>query len=333
MSELWDAADTYASCEGSHTEPFTRRRGDGTTPPVRSLDALDPVGATCRSGHHRLRENPMAERSLRGSRLGALSMETDANVVPSERNITTYLCPNGHTIKLPVLRRGRRPAHLGVPLRCGGQAPGWGPGAGGQARQARPHPLGHAARASLDPRARGAARGAPRPSCASRAASAPASASPPDRPHRMPGTPPGCPASVMSGAGSATSPVRGGRGRRRCPRRPRPARRPAGRRPAGPDAGPPGPRPAPGTGPEMPATPPSGPSSRRATTVSSQTRVIGPGQRQDEEEPDDVGHEARGEQQGAADQHQGGVGELPARHPPAAQGVLQRGPGLRRPHA
>jgi hypothetical protein len=43
----------------------------------------------------------MAERSLRGSRLGALSMETDDNVVPSERNITTYLCPNGHTIKLP----------------------------------------------------------------------------------------------------------------------------------------------------------------------------------------------------------------------------------------
>lgn len=43
----------------------------------------------------------MAERSLRGSRLGALSMETDVNVVPSERNITQYLCPNGHLIKLP----------------------------------------------------------------------------------------------------------------------------------------------------------------------------------------------------------------------------------------
>jgi hypothetical protein len=58
----------------------------------------------------------MAERSLRGSRLGALSMETDANVVPSERNITTYLCPNGHTITLPfsveadVERLGRRVA-------------------------------------------------------------------------------------------------------------------------------------------------------------------------------------------------------------------------------
>lgn len=43
----------------------------------------------------------MAERSLRGSRLGALSMETDENVVPSERQITTYLCPNGHVIELP----------------------------------------------------------------------------------------------------------------------------------------------------------------------------------------------------------------------------------------
>ena len=43
----------------------------------------------------------MAERSLRGSRLGYLSMETDVNVVPSERRITTYLCPNGHTIELP----------------------------------------------------------------------------------------------------------------------------------------------------------------------------------------------------------------------------------------
>ena len=46
-------------------------------------------------------KTPMAERSLRGSRLGALSMESDDNVVPSERQITTYLCPNGHVIELP----------------------------------------------------------------------------------------------------------------------------------------------------------------------------------------------------------------------------------------
>ncbi len=43
----------------------------------------------------------MAERSLRGSRLGSLSMERDEHVVPSERQITTYLCPNGHSIQLP----------------------------------------------------------------------------------------------------------------------------------------------------------------------------------------------------------------------------------------
>jgi hypothetical protein len=28
-------------------------------------------------------------------------METEENVVPSERQITTYLCPNGHRIELP----------------------------------------------------------------------------------------------------------------------------------------------------------------------------------------------------------------------------------------
>ena len=32
----------------------------------------------------------MADRSLRGTRLGAFSMETDVGVVPSERQLTTY---------------------------------------------------------------------------------------------------------------------------------------------------------------------------------------------------------------------------------------------------
>ena len=69
----------------------------------------------------------MAERSLRGSRLGALSMETDANVVPSERSITTLPVPERAHHRAPLLGRGRRPAHVGVPLRCGGQAPVGGP--------------------------------------------------------------------------------------------------------------------------------------------------------------------------------------------------------------
>lgn len=43
----------------------------------------------------------MAERALRGTRLGAFSMESEENVVPSERQITTYMCSNGHKIELP----------------------------------------------------------------------------------------------------------------------------------------------------------------------------------------------------------------------------------------
>ena len=43
----------------------------------------------------------MADRSLRGTRLGALSMESDVNVVPSARQITVYVCPQGHRSELP----------------------------------------------------------------------------------------------------------------------------------------------------------------------------------------------------------------------------------------
>lgn len=43
----------------------------------------------------------MAERSLRGTNLSALSMESDENVVLSERQITRYVCPNQHVSELP----------------------------------------------------------------------------------------------------------------------------------------------------------------------------------------------------------------------------------------
>jgi hypothetical protein len=43
----------------------------------------------------------MAERSLRGTNLSALSMETDTNVVLSERQIVRYVCPEGHISELP----------------------------------------------------------------------------------------------------------------------------------------------------------------------------------------------------------------------------------------
>lgn len=43
----------------------------------------------------------MAERSLRGTNLSALSMESDENVVLSERRISQYICPTGHVSELP----------------------------------------------------------------------------------------------------------------------------------------------------------------------------------------------------------------------------------------
>ena len=43
----------------------------------------------------------MAERSLRGTNLSALSMESDENVVLSERRISRYVCSNQHVSELP----------------------------------------------------------------------------------------------------------------------------------------------------------------------------------------------------------------------------------------
>jgi hypothetical protein len=62
----------------------------------------------------------MAERSLRGSRLGALSMETDDNVVPSERRMTEYACPSGHTVILPFSIEADVPTVW--ECRCGAEA-------------------------------------------------------------------------------------------------------------------------------------------------------------------------------------------------------------------
>ena len=62
----------------------------------------------------------MAERSLRGNNLSALSMETDQNVVLSERQITRYVCPNGHISELPFSIEAEIPP--GWECRCGQEA-------------------------------------------------------------------------------------------------------------------------------------------------------------------------------------------------------------------
>lgn len=43
----------------------------------------------------------MAERTLRGTRMVAFSFESDAHVVPSDRQLVSYVCPKGHTTELP----------------------------------------------------------------------------------------------------------------------------------------------------------------------------------------------------------------------------------------
>ncbi|WP_068397550.1 RNA polymerase-binding protein RbpA [Kribbia dieselivorans] len=43
----------------------------------------------------------MAERTLRGTRMVTFSLETTDNVVPSDRQMTTYVCPQGHRTELP----------------------------------------------------------------------------------------------------------------------------------------------------------------------------------------------------------------------------------------
>jgi hypothetical protein len=39
--------------------------------------------------------------SMRGTRLGALSYETDAHIAPAERLVISYQCPEGHVTVVP----------------------------------------------------------------------------------------------------------------------------------------------------------------------------------------------------------------------------------------
>ncbi|QQS00548.1 MAG: RNA polymerase-binding protein RbpA [Austwickia sp.] len=59
----------------------------------------------------------MAERSLRGTNLSALSMETDENVVLSERQLVRYVCANDHVSELPFSIEAEIPATW--ECRCG----------------------------------------------------------------------------------------------------------------------------------------------------------------------------------------------------------------------
>ena len=45
----------------------------------------------------------MADRTLRGSRLGAISYETEYGAEPAPRNVAAYRCARGHEFNVPFL--------------------------------------------------------------------------------------------------------------------------------------------------------------------------------------------------------------------------------------
>ena len=51
----------------------------------------------------------MADRTLRGSRLGAISYETEYGAEPAPRNVAAYRCEHGHEFECRSPRRPRFP--------------------------------------------------------------------------------------------------------------------------------------------------------------------------------------------------------------------------------
>ena len=52
----------------------------------------------------------MAEKSLRGTRLGTSSLETESGVEPAARRISEYHCPKGHITRIPFAEEADVPA-------------------------------------------------------------------------------------------------------------------------------------------------------------------------------------------------------------------------------
>lgn len=51
----------------------------------------------------------MAERALRGSRLGAVSYENELATDLAERQVIAYVCPNGHHVEVPLAAEAEVP--------------------------------------------------------------------------------------------------------------------------------------------------------------------------------------------------------------------------------
>ncbi len=64
----------------------------------------------------------MAERSLRGSRLGATSYEDDRGVEFVARKTVSFECPEGHIVSIPFAHDADIPSRWQCP-KCGADAP------------------------------------------------------------------------------------------------------------------------------------------------------------------------------------------------------------------
>ena len=51
----------------------------------------------------------MADRTLRGSRLGAVSYETEYGAEPAPRTLAVYKCPQGHEFTMPFAEDAEAP--------------------------------------------------------------------------------------------------------------------------------------------------------------------------------------------------------------------------------
>ena len=103
----------------------------------------------------------MADRTLRGSRLGAVSYETEYGAEPAPRNIAAYRCPRGHEFTVPFSEEAEIPPTWECRLDGTVGVAGRRPGAGDQEGQAAAYPLGHVDGAAHDRRPRRGSRRAP----------------------------------------------------------------------------------------------------------------------------------------------------------------------------
>ena len=117
MTAACDVACGHASCDADRTTPGNEgRRGSGWG--KRRDDAARMTGRASAAASHprgtRKDGGQVAERTLRGARLGGQSFEDERGIEFAARQQVGYLCSRGH-LRDHDVGRGRRPGGVGVP--------------------------------------------------------------------------------------------------------------------------------------------------------------------------------------------------------------------------